>query len=155
MNIFEHMNKVFFFYGLQSETKANLIQRFLLIVTMVIMVMDTIFWITIFWFDLRSIFHTSWAIKMVIRIISFLTYVSRHSKLIECTKLINAEYRDKFVSKVSILLVIVWLTSFVCMVPSLIKWTKDEVINDILGMNDERRTLIVFTIINTLGKLFD
>lgn len=151
-NIFEHMNKVFYFYGLESDSRSSLVQRCLLVATVVNMVFDMIFWVTIYMLDQRAMFqHTSWAIKMVIRIISFVIYICRHRQLLECTKTINSQYKDKGVAKVSLLLVIIWLVSFVCMVPSVVKWTKDEAVNDTLGLGNERRTLVVFTVVNTLG----
>ena len=145
------MNKLFYFYGLDSETSGGKVsQRLLFCITALTLIIDVIFWISVIFFD-QKIFHTSWAMKMVIRIISFVLYVSRHKRLIVCAKQISGDYLDKSLNRVSLVTLMVWCLAILSMIPSAIKWTTDEVEKDTLGIKDKRLALFVFITLNTFG----
>jgi hypothetical protein len=131
VNEFYYINKIFFFYGFESNIMGKLFKTFLSIVTILSFILHIIGWTFVIIFESVTLRDISWIIRLIITLFSFIIYRRKHKKLFETIKKLSFKSYDKNIKKLSFISTILWLILTLLLLTNSMLWVLKNVESDI------------------------
>jgi len=145
INSFYYLNKIFIFYGLESNTKRKWITKVISIITITNFAYNLIWWTYLFIKTKESqLTAISWILMLYFNIIAFFVYKRNHSKLYKLVNNLSGNKEDKNVKRTSLALSILWVITVSILIIISDYW----VVKDYIIPSNNRSQYSIFRRIN-------